>query len=162
MASASFNTIERCVTLLLAVTILSLAYNLPKPSLRLSGSLKVMSDSLSDIDTAKKYNGPPQPSSRSNIESFKVMDVVLRANQLQREGRSICHLEVGQPSTGAPKPVLKAARDLIDTDILAYTNANGIPDLRSKIAQHYFDKYKTIVSPERYYPLITLSPLQKH
>ena len=91
----------------------------------------------------------PQPSARSNIESFKVMDVVARATVLESEGRSICHMEVGQPSTGAPSLVLKAARDILDVNIIGYTAAMGISDLRQKIADHYQHKYGTTISPER-------------
>ena len=91
----------------------------------------------------------PQPSARSNIESFKVMDVVARATILESEGRSICHMEVGQPSTGAPSLVLNAARDILDKNILGYTAAMGISDLRQKIATHYSHKYGTTVSPDR-------------
>ena len=38
-------------------------------------------------------HSPPIPSARSNIESFKVMDVLARAVQLEEEGQSICHME---------------------------------------------------------------------
>lgn len=91
----------------------------------------------------------PLPSLRSNIESFKVMDVVARATELEKEGRSICHMEVGQPSTGAPSLVLKAARDILDKNILGYTAAMGISDLRERIAKHYHTKYGAVISSDR-------------
>lgn len=53
------------------------------------------------------------PSERSKIESFKVMDVLARANELEEQGNKICHMEVGQPSSKAPKAVLLAAEDAI-------------------------------------------------
>jgi aspartate/methionine/tyrosine aminotransferase len=93
--------------------------------------------------------GSPRPSLRSNIESFKVMDVAARATELEKEGRSICHMEVGQPSTGAPSLVLKAARDILDKNILGYTAAMGISDLREKIAEHYHTKYGAVISSDR-------------
>ena len=98
---------------------------------------------------ATAFSTGPQPSARSNIESFKVMDVVARATELEKQGRSISHMEVGQPSTGAPSLVLNAARDILDKNILGYTAAMGISDLREKIATHYLNKYQTVVSPDR-------------
>jgi aspartate/methionine/tyrosine aminotransferase len=77
------------------------------------------------------------------------MDVVARATQLEKEGRKICHLEVGQPSTGAPSRVLKAAKDILENNILAYTAALGVSDLRQKIASHYLDKYGVVLDSER-------------
>jgi len=47
------------------------------------------------INSSKSSN---YGSIRSNIDSFKVMDVVERCEQLEKEGRSICHMEVGQPA----------------------------------------------------------------
>lgn len=37
----------------------------------------------------------------STVQSFKVMDVLQRANQLESQGRTIYHCEVGQPESGA-------------------------------------------------------------
>lgn len=78
------------------------------------------------------------------------MDVLARATELERQGRHICHMEVGQPSTGAPKAILEAAQRQLSNSILGYTNALGIDELRQKIAKHiYLDKYGVDVSPDR-------------
>ena len=51
-------------------------------------------------------NNSIKPSNRSTqVESFKVMDVLLRANELEAEGHQVMHCEVGQPETGAPAVV---------------------------------------------------------
>ena len=47
-------------------------------------------------------------SDRSYLESFMVMDVMAKAAELEQMDRSIMHLEVGQPSTGAPKAASEA------------------------------------------------------
>jgi hypothetical protein len=70
-------------------------------------------------------SGSSQPSLRSNIESFKVMDVLARAAELEHDGRHICHMEVGQPSTGAPAKVVEVAKEFLSGNILGYTNALG-------------------------------------
>lgn len=61
----------------------------------------------------------------------------------------IINTQVGQPSTGAPSKVLKAAKDILENNILAYTAALGVSDLRQKIATHYFDKYGVVLDSER-------------
>lgn len=89
------------------------------------------------------------PSSRSEIAPFVVMDVMEAAAALERTGRSVLHLEVGQPSTPAPRPVLEAAARALRDDRLGYTVAMGVPPLREAIATHYADRWAAQVAPER-------------
>lgn len=90
-----------------------------------------------------------QPSLRSSIDSFKVMDVLARANKIEESGRHICHMEAGQPSTSAPLKVLQAASEALKNDRIGYTNALGIPKLRKLIAEHYKAKYGVEVSSDQ-------------
>ena len=79
-----------------------------------------------------------------SVESFKVMDVLQRANQLESEGHKVLHCEVGQPESGAPSIVANAAVEALTgppRQVLGYTDAFGILPLREKIIQHYKDKY---------------------
>ena len=64
-------------------------------------------------------SGVLNPSSRSHIESFKVMDVLKKANELQNAGKEVFHFEIGQPSTPAPRGVLKAASTAIESDTVS-------------------------------------------
>jgi aspartate/methionine/tyrosine aminotransferase len=84
----------------------------------------------------------------STVESFKVMDVLKRANQLQSLGHLVLHCEVGQPETGAPVPVAKAAAEALTNppQVLGYTEAFGLPALRSKISEHYAQYYDALLS----------------
>jgi aspartate/methionine/tyrosine aminotransferase len=78
----------------------------------------------------------------ARVESFKVMDVLQRANELQAEGNKVLHLEVGQPETGAPKSVANAAvKALMEPRIMGYTDAFGLLALRERISQHYQKYY---------------------
>lgn len=78
----------------------------------------------------------------SSVESFKVMDVLKRANELQAEGHKVLHCEVGQPETGAPKQVADAAvAALTEPQVLGYTDAFGLLPLREKISKYYQQKY---------------------
>ena len=51
-----------------------------------------------------------QPSARSAVPPFMVMDVMAAAARLEAQGRRIIHMEVGQPAAGAPAPAIAAAR----------------------------------------------------
>ena len=89
-------------------------------------------------------------SQRSDIASFKVMDVLQRANELESQGRSILHCEVGQPETGAPKLVAAAAVEALTgppRQVMGYTEAFGLPELRRRIAQHYIQTHENL-SPD--------------
>jgi aspartate/methionine/tyrosine aminotransferase len=79
----------------------------------------------------------------ASVESFKVMDVLRRATELQNEGHHVLHCEVGQPETGAPETVAKAAIDaLTEPRVMGYTDAFGLMPLREKISEHYGNYYK--------------------
>jgi len=86
---------------------------------------------------------------RSAIESFIVMDVMRAANAREARGEDVLHLEVGQPSTSAPRAVLDAAKDAIDSNLLGYTDAFGVPHLKEAIAGHYKTTYGVDVDPSR-------------
>ena len=89
-------------------------------------------------------------SNRGNISSFLAMDVMREANILQQTGQDICHLEVGQPSTKAPQVVLEAARQALDSELIGYTDALGLDDLRQALSAYYLKTYKVEVSPDRF------------
>ena len=84
---------------------------------------------------------------RGQIPSFLVMDVLREANRLAGGGADILHLEVGQPSTGAPEGVVAEATRLLRASPLGYTDALGLPRLRERIADHYRAMYGVSVDP---------------
>ena len=88
-------------------------------------------------------------SRRSDIAPFIVMDVMERAAAAEASGRSIVHMEVGQPGTPAPEGARRALSAAMETGSLGYTVALGLPALRRRIAQHYADVYGVRVSPDR-------------
>ena len=93
----------------------------------------------------------PTASYRSlSVESFKVMDVLRKANELQSSGKDVLHCEVGQPETGAPKPVAQAAVTALSNPqcVMGYTDAFGLIELRNKIKQHYKKKYTNLSNTE--------------
>lgn len=80
-------------------------------------------------------------SRRGSIPPFIVMDVMRAAFEREAAKGDVLHLEVGQPSTPAPRAVIAAAKAALDAERLGYTDAFGIPGLRARIAQHYRDWY---------------------
>lgn len=84
---------------------------------------------------------PPGVAQRGLVPPFIVMDVLRAANERAAEGGDVLHLEVGQPGTGAPEPVLEAARRALSTSRLGYTDALGLEPLRRRIARHYGESY---------------------
>jgi len=89
------------------------------------------------------------PSRRSDVPAFIVMDVMEAAAAREAQGHKVIHMEVGQPGTPAPKAALAAVSSALGRDTLGYTVALGLPALRSRIAQHYRDRYGITVAPER-------------
>ena len=88
-------------------------------------------------------------SRRGRIPSFIVMDVMRAANKLDNGGGAVIHMEVGQPSTGAPQGVVDAVKQTVGTDSLGYTDSFGIPTLRARIATHYKEQYDVDIDPAR-------------
>ena len=88
-------------------------------------------------------------SRRGQVDPFIVMDVVEAARKLEAAGRSIIHMEVGQPGTPAPALARKALAQAMDRDALGYTVALGLPDLRAGIADLYRRWYGIDLNPDR-------------
>ena len=87
-------------------------------------------------------------STRGDVDPFIVMDVMEAARAAEADGRSIIHMEVGQPGTGAPQAALEALREDL-AQPLGYTVGLGLPELRRRIAQHYGDIYDVDLDPGR-------------
>ncbi len=82
-----------------------------------------------------------QGSKRSQVSPFIVMDIMREANELEAKGKSIIHMEVGQPSTSAPRQALRTAGKVLLQERLGYTEALGDIDLRKNISQFYIARY---------------------
>jgi aspartate/methionine/tyrosine aminotransferase len=78
---------------------------------------------------------------RAAIPPFHVMDVWAAAGERQRTHGDLINLSAGQPSTPAPRPVRTAAAAALERDVLGYTVALGLPELRAGVAAHYGHTY---------------------
>ncbi|MCF7551609.1 pyridoxal phosphate-dependent aminotransferase [Pseudonocardia sp. WMMC193] len=76
------------------------------------------------------------------------MDVWSAAAERQRTRGDLINLSAGQPSTPAPAPVRAAAAAALETEVLGYTVALGIPELREGIAAHHRRMYGIEITPD--------------
>ncbi|MEW7981344.1 MAG: pyridoxal phosphate-dependent aminotransferase [gamma proteobacterium symbiont of Phacoides pectinatus] len=83
------------------------------------------------------------------IQPFYVMELLARARELESRGRSIIHMEVGEPDFPTPRPVVRAGADALRDGHIHYTPAKGIPELRRAIADFYRKRYGVAVDPQR-------------
>jgi aspartate/methionine/tyrosine aminotransferase len=82
------------------------------------------------------------------MTSFIVMDVLERANELQREGIDVIHLEVGEPDFDMPDCIAQAAIEAHQNGTTHYTHSLGDPVLRHAISDFYKSEYNVTVDPE--------------
>lgn len=82
----------------------------------------------------------------AQIDPFQTITVSALAHRLKAEGRSIIHMEFGQPSTGAPDAAIAAAHHVLDNDPLGYWES---PALKERIAAHYAEWYGVELTPAR-------------
>jgi aspartate/methionine/tyrosine aminotransferase len=83
------------------------------------------------------------------IPPFIVMDVLEKAQELERSGEHIIHLEVGEPDFDTPECVSEACYRAICEGKTHYTHSLGLIELREAIAEDYWNKYRVKVSPEQ-------------
>ncbi|MBO9410431.1 MULTISPECIES: aminotransferase class I/II-fold pyridoxal phosphate-dependent enzyme [unclassified Ruegeria] len=88
-------------------------------------------------------------STRSGVDPFIVMDVMEAARKAEEAGRTIIHMEVGQPGTGAPTGATAALTQAMQHEPLGYTVALGMPALRQRIARMYGEWYDVDLNPDR-------------
>lgn len=82
----------------------------------------------------------------AQIEPFYAIAVSRIAHRLKAEGRSIIHMEFGQPSTGAPSKAIARAHEILDSEAMGYWES---PALKARIARDYSDKHGVIIDPEQ-------------
>jgi aspartate/methionine/tyrosine aminotransferase len=84
-----------------------------------------------------------------DMPPFYVMEVMERAKKLERQGRSIIHLEVGEPDFPTPSCITEAAAKALREGKTYYTASVGLLELREAIAEHFLERYNIPVSPDQ-------------
>lgn len=82
----------------------------------------------------------------ADVDPFYAISISGLAQKLKAEGRSIIHMEFGQPSTGAPKAAIARAHEVLDTDGMGYWES---APLKARICRHYAETYGVTVEPRQ-------------
>jgi aspartate/methionine/tyrosine aminotransferase len=83
------------------------------------------------------------------VEPFLAVEVAERAQELERSGIDVVHLEFGEPDFEAPPVVRDALERAIKDGRTRYAHSLGILPLREAIAEHYAGTYGVTVSPDQ-------------
>src|SRR3954471_1488636 len=103
----------------------------------------------------------------SRISNESAFEVLVRARGLEAQGKSIIHLEIGEPDFPTPQHIVDAAKDALDQGWTHYGPTQGQPDLREAIAAHVSRTRGIQVGPEHvcvvpggkpiiFYPMLAL------
>ena len=84
---------------------------------------------------------------KADIEPFHTIAIMRLAHALQTEGRSVIHMEFGQPSTGAPRAAIEVAHRILDSDPMGYWES--VP-LKQRLARHYSENYGVSADSEQF------------
>ncbi len=79
-------------------------------------------------------------------EPFHAIAISRLAHRLAAEGRSILHMEFGQPSTGAPRAAIARAHAVLDSDGMGYWES---PALKARLARLYDERYGLTIAADR-------------
>ncbi len=93
-----------------------------------------------DIMIAKKVK---------DISPFLVMDILERGTELEKEGKRIVHLEVGEPDFDTPDCIKEAAFKALKDGKTRYSHSLGIIELREAICNMFFENYSVRVHPDQ-------------
>ena len=85
------------------------------------------------------------------LTSFIVMDVLERAQEMERAGESVIHLEVGEPDFDTPEAIKNAAIEALRRGETHYTHSLGTKQLREAICNYYSETYgvRFVLNPTR-------------
>ncbi len=81
------------------------------------------------------------------IRGEAAFEMLGRATELERQGRSIIHLEIGEPDFDTPEPVVRAGIEWLRKGATHYSPTTGIWELRSAIAAHHSSRHPEKIDP---------------
>jgi len=84
-----------------------------------------------------------------HIRPFHVMQLLARAQALEAAGKSIIHMEIGEPDFPTARPIVQAGVRALHNGHTHYTPAAGLPALREAVARFYKQRYGCDIAPQR-------------
>src|SRR5713101_8689539 len=72
----------------------------------------------------------------SRIGTESAYEVLARARELEKQGKNIVHLEIGEPDFPTPAHVIEAGKRALDEGWTKYGPTPGFPELREAIAAY--------------------------
>src|SRR5262245_11021736 len=126
---------------------------------RIQVSMSQMIYSLT-LNFARPSEENPQSGSNLKIESNQkiakrmqgvqgeaAFETLARATELERQGRSIVHLEIGEPDFDTPAPIVRAGMEWLKQGKTHYAPVNGVRELREAIAYSLSGRHNASVDP---------------
>ncbi len=89
------------------------------------------------------------PERLNKISSFLVMDVLEKAQEMEKKGINVIHLEVGEPDFDTPRVVKEALKKALDDGCTHYTHSLGDVELREAICENFLANYRISIKPEQ-------------
>jgi len=84
----------------------------------------------------------------AHLGTETAFEVLARAKQLEKEGKEIVHLEIGEPDFNTPQNITDAAIEALKEGYTHYGPSAGLPELREVIARYVADTRKILVDPD--------------
>ena len=87
------------------------------------------------------------------VHGEAAFEMLGRATELERQGRSIIHLEIGEPDFDTPAPVVEAGIEWLKKGATHYSPTPGLWELRVALARHLNSRHPAKIDPK--YVLVT-------
>jgi aspartate/methionine/tyrosine aminotransferase len=84
----------------------------------------------------------------SRLGTETAFEVLAKAKKLEKEGKEIVHLEIGEPDFNTPQNITEAAIEALKEGYTHYGPSAGLPELREVIARYVADTRKILVDPD--------------
>lgn len=84
-----------------------------------------------------------------HIGPFHVMSLLEQAKQMEAQGQSVIHMEIGEPDFPTPDAIIRAGMQALQQGRTRYTASKGLPELRQAIADYYAQRYQVNIDSAR-------------